>query len=345
MYCPPEPRVAAEGAQPAADDRRRIEPGRVPASAPPSTSSSSCRARRRWRCRTAAASARRASRRAAITGTCRARAAATSGLSARDGRRDDDDVGVADVRGLVSDRRRVTPSDASRSVMLRSPRVGSADLVAEIGEQLGDAAHADAADPDEVHAPRAPEQHHISARPASPATRDPRAIRGPRCRAASGRAKRAHRRAPSPCSRAGVAEQRRRRPPASVSPASSRSSSITAAPASASTRAFLRWWSSVAAGNGTSTAGRPARGQLGQRRRAGAADHQVGRRHFAGDRVQKGLRPRGDAGPRVAVADDGQVALAGLVDDFEHRRVATSSRRRRHHGHVDCVRALGAAKD
>ena len=46
------------------------------------------------------------------------------------------------------------PSVASRSVT--ADRFSSDPLtdVPEIGQQLGDAAHADAANPDEVHAPR-----------------------------------------------------------------------------------------------------------------------------------------------------------------------------------------------
>ncbi len=67
-------------------------------------------------------------------------------------RRDDHDVGVADVRGVVPH----VDADAERPQPLgdrRSLRVRSTHHVAEIRQQLGDAAHPDAANPDEVHVP------------------------------------------------------------------------------------------------------------------------------------------------------------------------------------------------
>ena len=102
-----------------------------------------------------------------MTGTCRARASATSGLSAA----------IADDTTTTSASptwRRVVAghdADAERREPIGdvgSASVGSADLVAEVHEQLGDATHADAADPDEMHAPRAAEPHDSTSR-SSPA--------------------------------------------------------------------------------------------------------------------------------------------------------------------------------
>src|SRR5262245_38401125 len=67
------------------------------------------------------------------------------------GGRHDDDVGVTDVLGVVSDGN----ADAHRGKAirdLRALRIGAADAVAEIREQLGNSAHPDAADAHEVHA-------------------------------------------------------------------------------------------------------------------------------------------------------------------------------------------------
>ena len=64
-----------------------------------------------------------------------------------------DHLRVSDVRRLV----RVGDADADRLQPIGDRRpllVRPADDVAQIGEQLGDAAHADAANPDKVHAPR-----------------------------------------------------------------------------------------------------------------------------------------------------------------------------------------------
>src|SRR5262245_32977739 len=58
---------------------------------------------------------------------------------------------------------------------VRTPGVGSTDLIAKIREQFRDAAHADTANPHEVHVPRPSEPAHYaaapSARPARPNTR------------------------------------------------------------------------------------------------------------------------------------------------------------------------------
>ena len=147
-----EPRVAAECPQPAADDGRRIQP----------RSLEHQRNHRRRRCLAVRAGdgdaepephelrehfRPRDHRNLPPYGFPNLRV----GGPHRSG--DHDDVRVADVRGLV----RVRDADAYRLEPIGDRRplfVGSADRVAEIGEQLGDAAHPDAANPDEMHAPR-----------------------------------------------------------------------------------------------------------------------------------------------------------------------------------------------
>ena len=129
----------------------RDPPVRAPARS--STSSSSCRARRRPRspyCRrisSASISAR------GITGICRRAASTDLRVRRAHRRRDHHDVRVADVRGVVpvgdANPQRRQPLGHRRPLLVRP-----ADRVAEIGQQFGDAAHADAADPDEMHAPR-----------------------------------------------------------------------------------------------------------------------------------------------------------------------------------------------
>ena len=76
-------------------------------------------------------------------------------------------------------------------------------------------------------------------------------------------------------------------------PSSSASATSTAAPAATIHSAFLRWWSAVAYGYGTSTAGRPQRGELGDRA-AGARDHEVGGRHRLGQ-LRQCTGPAGSA--------------------------------------------------
>ena len=77
------------------------------------------------------------------------------GVVRPDGRGGDDDVGVADMGGVVA------PVDRGAQVVqtlgdIRRTQIRAADLVAQIEEDLGDPAHADAADPDEVDAPDLP---------------------------------------------------------------------------------------------------------------------------------------------------------------------------------------------
>ena len=66
----------------------------------------------------------------------------------------DDDIRVADVAAVMAGH----DADAERRQPIgdvRSTSVGSADLVSEVHEQLSDATHPDATHPDEMHASRA----------------------------------------------------------------------------------------------------------------------------------------------------------------------------------------------
>ena len=147
-----EPRVRARGRAGArrsrTSDRARLR--RAPRRR--GSSSSSCRACPRPRCPASSASARRASARAARPGCRCSRAAATSGLSSCDRARHDDDVGVARRAPASWPTSVRTPSVARRRVTALCGEVGARHLVALRREHLGDAAHADAADADEVHA-------------------------------------------------------------------------------------------------------------------------------------------------------------------------------------------------
>ena len=153
-----EPRVAAEGAQPAADHRRRIEAGAL-------------EHQRHHRRR----------RRLAVRAGDRDAVAQPHQLGEHLGARDHRNARGAALRrppGCPAGsptrrrrrrRRRRAPASCPRPIAhaeRRQPigdvgrlRVRSADLVAEVREQLGDAAHADAADADEVDPSRASEHH------------------------------------------------------------------------------------------------------------------------------------------------------------------------------------------
>ena len=164
----------------------------------------------------------------------------------RHGRRHDDHVGIGDVGGRVAD----LDAHAERAQSVgrdRAANVRAADPIVEIHQQLGDAAHADAADADEVHVARAPEPHH------APAPESAVAIASSRIRA---RRTSARPRAwpPGEPGRPGAwtTVSARRAPDQVPFLEHHRRAGPT------STCAFLRWWSSVAAGNGTRTAGRPA---------------------------------------------------------------------------------------
>ena len=77
----------------------------------------------------------------------------------------------------------------------------------------------------------------------------------------------------------------------------------------------------------------------------GAADDQVGAceppAHVVEERLDVGLKP----GLPVGGADHLHISFARLVGETKSRTAGRQLRRCLHHGHVDCVRALRAAKD
>ncbi len=147
----PQPGVAAERAQPPADHRRRIEPGSI-------------QRQRHHRCR--GGLPMRPGDRDPVAephqlgqhlGPRDHRHVPPPrlqhlGVLRPDRRRHHHHVRVADERGVVTHRDRHAERFQPRR-HVRAPGVRAADLVPEVGEQLGDPAHADAADADEMHPP------------------------------------------------------------------------------------------------------------------------------------------------------------------------------------------------
>ena len=128
---------------------------RAPAPAPPSTSWWSCRARRRSRCRTCRRISSASISARGITGICpRPR---LDHLRVGVPTADDTTTTSAapTLRGVVARGRRARRAAARRSVTSEALSVRPADVVAEVGEQLGDPAHANPPDADEVNAARA----------------------------------------------------------------------------------------------------------------------------------------------------------------------------------------------
>ena len=84
-----------------------------------------------------------------MTGILRARASTTSGFVAADRGAGDDDRGSGDVGGVVA---LVDGCAHLGEAVGHRPaaQIGAGDLDAEVEQNLGDAAHADAADADEV---------------------------------------------------------------------------------------------------------------------------------------------------------------------------------------------------
>ncbi len=85
-----------------------------------------------------------------ITGICRRRASCTSGFCSSTAELTTSARAPATLDGGVAFVDRAPPAPASRSVVARELQVRAADLVAQVQQHLGDAAHADAADPGEV---------------------------------------------------------------------------------------------------------------------------------------------------------------------------------------------------
>jgi len=80
-------------------------------------------------------------------------------------------------------------------------------------------------------------------------------------------------------------------------------------------------------------------------RRAGATDDQVRVAelppHVVEERLDVGLNPRRP----IAGSDHFHISFSRLMGDTEMRAAGRQLRRCLHHGHVDCVRALRAAKN
>ena len=94
-----------------------------------------------------------------------------------------------------------------------------------------------------------------------------------------------------------------------------------------------------------STAGLSCRRQLGQRGRAGAANHEVRLFHLPIHGEEERLDPGFEPGVGDTRPDEFQIAFSCLMRDCQPAGVGCQPRRRLHHGHVDRVRALGAPKD
>ena len=149
-----EPRVAAEGAQAAADHRRRIE-------ARPLEHQRHHRRGRRLAVRAGDGDAvAKAHQFREHLGARNHRNPAPPrlvhlGIPRLDRRRRHHDIRVADVRSVVPARDADAEAGEPRR-HVRRPGIRAADLVAEVRQQLRDAAHADAADADKMDAAGAP---------------------------------------------------------------------------------------------------------------------------------------------------------------------------------------------
>ena len=266
------------------------------------------------------------------TGMPRSRAATTSGLSAATAV----DTTTASAPATFAAAWPIaiaTPSRARRARDRALGEVGAGHLVALRREHLGDAAHAGAADADEVDA------LDLVLHRARP-ERD----------ADVGDARRRRRRAPSARAAARHREQRVARSSAAASSASRSGGELglrhpsIAAPASTRNCALALCSSAIAPGSGTMIAPTPDGRELGDGDRAAAADHEVGprvaRRHVVDERHALGR----DAGARVGGAQRVDVLLAGLVHDVRARR-GGQQRERRRHELVQRRRAEAAADD
>ena len=154
-----EPRIGAVGVDDAAVDHGRIEAAGVEQGRRPSRWSWSCRGCRRSRRSFSAASARPASRRAAPPAGAAARAATSSGLSRLIADETTTTSAWSMILGLVADVT-VAPLLAQPLDIGVVGGVGALHRVAEIDQHLGDAAHADAADADEMDRPDVARKFH-----------------------------------------------------------------------------------------------------------------------------------------------------------------------------------------
>ena len=290
-----------------------------------------------WRSRISSASS------SARGTTARPRSRAADDLRVRrpHGGRIHDDLGVADVA-------RVVPLGDARAERLepvgdvRALHVRSAHLVSEIHQQLGDAAHPDSTDADEMNALGLLQALRSRADRAAPPARDdgvddlfgrarpaPAAGPPPTCcrrlsRSPASAMMRSASRSPvrsfcSITSAAPAASQRLARSGAgdrrSRSAAESESPAVPAAVTSASVVAPARETTSPAAFISRSIAS-----------------------------MNRSTRPCTPL-PLEGLANHVEVSRPRLADEIEGCGCGRQPRRRLHHGHVDCVRALRAAKD
>ena len=273
-----------------------------------------------------------------ITGMPRERAATTSGLVRPHRRRHDDHVGVADVLGRVAgDDAHAQRLEATGHV--RRPGVRSADRVALVRQELGNPAHANAANPHEMN-PSRPSQHHAPA--GTPSLRDvehtvddhPRRVGTGEALDGGGEL-----RPPRLVVEQGE-DARGQRGPGQLA--------LLEQVRGADGRQRLGVLALVIVGRRRQRHEdrRPADGgDLGQRRRAGAADDHVRRAHLLVHAVEEGFDAGRKPGASQPFANHREIALAGLVRDLRRKRGPRQLRCCLDHGHVDRVRALGAAKD
>ena len=314
----------------------------APAPARSSTSSSSCRAspRRRSQNRSRISSASISAR--GITGMPRRVASTISGFAGRTA----DEKTTTSASPTFAGRVPLEHRDAELRLQPRRrvgpPRVRPADHVTEVRQQLGDPAHADAADARRSGSGvSARASRVIATSPASASCGESTITLAPRPACASAPRLRADRRAlarASPRQR----QQFRRQPLAGQRPLLDHPR--RALPTSAS--AFFRWWSSVAVGSGTSNRRPARRHQLRQRRRAGAADDDVGVLHLAGPSRRGTARPwparPARRYPSRTISRSRSPVWCVIARSWCG---GCQPRRCLHHGHVDRVRALRAAKD
>ena len=140
-----------------------------------------------------------------IIGTSRARARDNLGVLRVDGARVDDDVGAADVVGRVADEDAHAETLQAARVLV-GLEVRAADVEVERTQDLGEAAHADAADADEVHVADATAEHQCT----SWVLRCPCAAPFVAARGRSAMPRRSSKSAATSCAAAGLAARARR---------------------------------------------------------------------------------------------------------------------------------------
>ena len=155
VFAASEPRVAAERAQPSTDHRRRIEPG-------PLQHQRDHRRRRRLAVRARDRDAEFQTHQlrehlcARNDGKMSPIRLDDLGIVCGDRRRDDDDIGVAEMNRVMADKN--TDTERRQSIgQIAAPRVGSAHRVPEVCEQFRNSTHADTANPDKMNVSRATE--------------------------------------------------------------------------------------------------------------------------------------------------------------------------------------------